>query len=195
MISKEKIQSALDRIDSAYKLFGNNLFMGHSGGKDSCTILHLMKQVVPNDFFIVHNVKPMLGSTGDPVLALTEMHPSTLFFLYENVSKENIVQFIHSSKMEKFVNDNGLKCQVDGARISEADREGKSANFIMGGKNYNRKDLKPMIADGLFGIHFCYPILDWTDIDVFDYLTSHDIPFSQEYLANGEISHYLQVRK
>jgi 3'-phosphoadenosine 5'-phosphosulfate sulfotransferase (PAPS reductase)/FAD synthetase len=195
MISKEKIQLAKERIDISFSLFGDKLFMGHSGGKDSCTILHLMKQVVPDDFIIVHNVKPMFGSTGDPVLSLTEMHPGTLYHLYENVAKDNVVHFMHSSKMEKFISDNDLQCQVDGARISEANREGKSANFIMGGKSYNRKELKAMIADGLFGIHFCYPIFDWTDRDVFDYLTSNDIPFSQEYFENGEIDRYLQERR
>jgi len=40
-----KVQEAIERIQKAYDRFGNEMFLGHSGGKDSQVILHLTKQV------------------------------------------------------------------------------------------------------------------------------------------------------
>ena len=192
-MNQEKVNSALHHIRRAFDLFGKAMFTGHSGGKDSVVIHHLTKQIV-QDFVTVHNVKPMLGTSGDPVAALTEQHPKTLLFLYEYVTKHHPVVFMHSSFMPEYVKNNNLKCQIDGARISEAGRAGKSSNFVMNGETHNRKDLVPLVAGGLFGIHFCYPILDWTDDDVFDYIFENQLHLSEEYFDNGEVQAYKERR-
>jgi 3'-phosphoadenosine 5'-phosphosulfate sulfotransferase (PAPS reductase)/FAD synthetase len=136
----------------------------------------------------------MLGTSGDPVAALTEQHPKTLEFLYTDVCKKNKVMFMHSSNMEKFIHDSGLKCQVDGARRSEWDRPGKSSNIIVNGKNVNRKDMPDFVEVGIFGMSLVYPILDWVDEDVFDYLDLHNLPFSDEYRENGELENWRSLK-
>jgi 3'-phosphoadenosine 5'-phosphosulfate sulfotransferase (PAPS reductase)/FAD synthetase len=166
------------------------MFLGHSGGKDSTVILHLTKFVVPK-FKIVHNVKPMLGTSGDPVGALTEQWPQTLEFMYTDVCKNNSVTFMHSTAMEQWVSENNLLCQIDGARKSEATRAGKSANIIRDGVSVSRSEMKELETNGIFGLAICYPILDWTDVDVFDYLTENKIAISKEYYVNGELESYL----
>lgn len=189
MISTDKIKAAHLRIKTAYEIHGNSIFLGHSGGKDSCVINHLTKQVIP-DYKIVHNVKPMLGTSGDPVAALTEMYPSTLVFLYSNVSVNQPVEFLHSSQMPNYIERNNLTCQIDGARIEEHDRPGKSSNIIRNGESVNRKEMTEYEPNGIFGLAICYPILDWSSQDIFDYLVAHNLPFSNEYIENGEYEQF-----
>lgn len=187
-----KVDSALKHIEHAIEAFGPNaIFLGHSGGKDSCVIYSLTKRLLP-DAIVVHNVKPLLGTSGDPVAALTEQHPLTLEFLYTQVALVDTVQLLHSSRMVEFLERNCLRCQVDGARRSEAGRAGKSANFIMDGQNVNRASLPSFVVEGIFGISMCYPIFDWTDDDVFQYLIENNVPFSDEYRKNGELAAYLE---
>lgn len=185
------INLAVNRIKVAFDRFGSGLFSGHSGGKDSCVIHHLIKMAGINDIKIVHNVKPLLGTSGDPIMALTEQHPLTLNFLYTEVCKDTTVDFLHSSKMKDFIRKNNLVCQIDGARISEWNRPGKSSEIVVNGKKVSRLDMPEFVEYGLFDISFLYPIYDWTDDDVFDFLIENDIKFSQEYNVNGEFSTYL----
>lgn len=187
----DKVKLALDRLEKVKSMFPEKtVFAGHSGGKDSAVILDLTKRVFGDDIVIVHNVKPMLGTSNDAVARLTEMHPATLDYLYSYVCKRHPVIFMHSSVMENFVKHTGLKCQIDGARRSEAGREGKSANIIRNGVSINRAYMDEFEPVGLFGISFSYPILDWTDDDVFDYLIDNKITFSNEYYVNGELGDY-----
>lgn len=191
-----KVELALHRIKHLHRLFvSTNVFVGHSGGKDSCVILHLAKQVFPH-IHIVHNVKPILGTGDKEEDKLTEMYPETLAFLYEEVCKKNTVTLMHSSKMEDYVRSKGFLCQIDGARVAEAGRIGKSANFIYEGQNINRAELPNYLTEGLlpfgiFGLHICYPIYDWEDEDVFRYLIKNQIPFSAEYENNGELKAFM----
>lgn len=194
MISYEKVQKALYRIKKAHEIHGDSIFLGHSGGKDSCVINHLAQRVIPN-YKIVHNVKPILGTSGDPVGALTEMYPSTLEFLYSNVSKQHPVEFLHSSQMPDYIKRNGLTCQIDGARIEEHDRPGKSSNIIRNGESVNRKEMTEYEPNGIFGLAICYPILDWSSQDIFDYLDDNNLPFSKEYIESGEYEQFRRVTK
>lgn len=194
-MNRIKVHSALVRIKEAIDLYGTMTFLGHSGGKDSCVIHHLTKQFYPN-ITLVHNVKPMLKDVrDDPIAKLTAMHPSTLEFLYSEVASKHKIHFMPAAMMDTFVKSNDFKCQIDGARISEANRPGKSSNFIQNGQNVNRKELKPFVENGMFGLHVCYPIYDWTDDDVFDYIVDSQLHLSDEYLDNGEIMDYLARRQ
>jgi hypothetical protein len=168
--------------------------MGHSGGKDSTVLLHLTKQVCTN-IRIVHNVKPMLGHSGDAVGALTEQHPATLEFLYTTVCVDNAVAFMHSSKMDSYVYSHALECQLDGSRACESDRAGKSSQFIKDGVQVSRIEMTEFEEHGIFGLSICYPLFDWTDDDIFDYIMINSLPISQEYFMNGEIAAYLERKE
>jgi 3'-phosphoadenosine 5'-phosphosulfate sulfotransferase (PAPS reductase)/FAD synthetase len=191
-----KVDSALQLIRDAKNKFGSGLFLGHSGGKDSTVVLHLTSQVIkPHELTIVHNVKPLLNETEDDVAKLTAMHELTLQFLYKMVGTKYEVQFMHSSKMPNWIAKNMLKCQIDGARRSEWNRPGKSSEIIVNGEKISRKDMPSFVERGIFDLSMLYPIYDWTDDDVFDYLHENEIPMSQEYFVNGEVVDYLQRKK
>jgi len=191
---KEKIEKALSIIRTAHTCYNKGIFVGHSGGKDSQVILHLANRVLV-EFKIVHNVKPMLTPNMDPVSALTAMHPETLEFLYSEIASNNHVSFLPAPMMSKYIASNSLTCQIDGARIVEAERAGKSADIIRDGVNVSRAEMSSFEPVGIFGLAISYPIYDWTDTDVFDYLTQNNIPISSEYEHNGELDQYLNDRK
>lgn len=185
----DKINAAIKRIQTANELNNGKLFMGHSGGKDSCVIYDLCMKALP-DLYVVHNIKPMLGTSGTAVGALTEMHPETLEFIYTDVCKKHHVHFFHSSGMKDFLNEHRFTCQVDGSRVSEYTRAGKSSEFIKDGKNVSRKDMTEYVQNGIFGLNMCYAIYDWSDADVFDYIMQNQLTISDEYIKNGELDAY-----
>jgi len=176
-----KVKVALDRIAKAAKLNNNQIFMGHSGGKDSTVIYDLTKKVLGKDFRVVHNIKPMLGTSGNKVGALTEMHSETLQFLYTKVCPTHPVLFLHSSEMERLLKIYDTKCQIDGSRLCEYTREGKSSEFIKNGKSVSRSEMTEYIENGIFGLNMCYPIFDWSDYEVFEYIDKNNLIISEEY--------------
>lgn len=192
MSLSNKTAAAIKRIQHVVECYGNTGFLGHSGGKDSVVIHHLAQQVAM--LRVVHNVKPLLGTSGDPVAELTEMHPETLEFLYSTVCANHTVEFLHSSKMASWIYTNKVKYQIDGARIAEANRPGKSSNFIRNGKDTNRSELQWLELSGMFDLAILYPIFDWSDQDVWDYIITNKLSFSEEYLKNGEYSNFSTTR-
>ena len=189
-----KVQEAIERIQKAYDRFGNEMFLGHSGGKDSQVILHLTKQVT-DDFIIVHNVKPLYYDNMNEVEALTAMYPETLEFLYSEIAGKQAVEFMPATMMEEFLIEADLHCQIDGARIVEGERAGKSANIIRDGENVSRSEMTDFEEKGIFDLSICYPIYDWADEDVFDYLMANDILISDEYVNNGELDAYYNSKQ
>lgn len=182
------------RINETINVFGPDAtFVGHSGGKDS-VVIHSLTKLAGLNLQVIHNVKPMLHTSGDEVAALTEMWPQTLEFLYTNVCAESRVTFMKSTEMELYLKEKKLTCQIDGARIVESDRAGKSANFMRKGELLSRSEIQVFEPDGMFGLSVLYPIYDWTDDDVFDYILDNGLKLSPEYGINGELSHH-QLRR
>ena len=186
---EKRTELALRRIiDTFYK--NGRVITGHSGGKDSVVIHDLVRRAGRVPYAVIHNVKPLLGTSNDPVAALTEMHPETLDFLYTNVCKDYQVQFMHSSKMQAYVATHGINCQIDGSRHSEHTRQGKSSQIIVNGKSVSREYMTDYIKNGIFGLNLSYPIFDWSDDDVFEYITTNKLAISDEYIKNGELAAY-----
>lgn len=186
-----KVANAIGRIKTAAELNMGAVFMGHSGGKDSCVIFDLVMKTL-GDIYVVHNIKPLLGTSGTEEGALTEMNPDTLNFLYSSVCKNHPVMFFHSSEMPDMLANMNFTCQIDGSRQSESTRLGKSSEFIRNGVSVSRSELTADYnMNGMFGINFSYPIFDWSDDDVFEYINANGIAISQEYFKNGEVNEYL----
>jgi 3'-phosphoadenosine 5'-phosphosulfate sulfotransferase (PAPS reductase)/FAD synthetase len=195
MTLADKTKTAIEHIQLIINSLGNTGFLGHSGGKDSIVIHHLVQQVLGTDSIkIVHNVKPFLGVSGDPIAELTEMHMETLEFLYSSVCANHTVNFLHAKHMENWVLANKATYQIDGARIAEASRPGKSSNIIRNGNEINRSEMNWFEPRGIFNLLIVYPIFDWSDQDVWDYIITNNLTFSKEYLKNGEYSNFSTAR-
>lgn len=163
-------------IKEHFEKFGNKMYLAFSGGKDSCVILNMALKINPN-ILIIHNPKP-------------ETHPDTINFIYK-ISQNHTIINIPSKQTESFIKANGLKCQIDGSRIYEHNRTNKSNDFIKDGKSINRLEMSPVNKCGLFGICHIYPILHWTDNDVYQYLLDNSIPVSKEYFY--ELRSYCEI--
>jgi 3'-phosphoadenosine 5'-phosphosulfate sulfotransferase (PAPS reductase)/FAD synthetase len=166
-VDENKIKESLRRIRSNVATYGESIFLGHSGGKDSCVIMHLAKQVAPN-MLVVHNPKPSSSI-------------ATIQFLYQMAVGRQIT-FVPIMDMERFTLRHRLTMQIDGSRMAEAYRtDGRSNNIIENGKEISRDIMKVTAWRGLFGLTFLYPIFDWTDRDVWDYIKMMQIKVSDEY--------------
>ena len=161
----DKVQESLELIRNYHRKWGNRMFVGHSGGKDSCVVHHLARQV--HLFGTVHNPKD-------------EVVPETRNFLYQ-LSMRCPINFVPKQHMPDFLTRNNLKLQIDGSRQAEWNRESRSTNIIAGGKEVNRKEMQPFVTGGVFGLNILYPIVYWTDADVWRYIKLHNIKVSDEY--------------
>ena len=167
MITEDKVKTAISRIEKAYENFGTSLFCGHSGGKDSVVIFDLAQKVYPK-ITVIHNSK-------------SNTHPDTVKFLY-GVSEKHNVLFVPPSNMERAIKTYGLRCQIDGTRIAECSRtDGRSTDFVVDNKNVSREVMTEFVENGLYGMGMLYPIYDWTDEEVWEYISVNNLSISNEY--------------
>ena len=166
---KKKIEYVLATLNNAYMTCSDRLYVGHSGGKDSCVVLHLMKQIDP-EVKVVHTPKLQ-----------DKMLPETLEYFYYSMCQANVVYIVPFEHMDNFIIRNNLMMQIDGSRRDECDRTDRSDDFVKGGENVNRKDLPQFVEEGLFGVPQLYPIYDWTDDEVWRYIKENNIQVSKEY--------------
>jgi len=165
---QDKINAALDLITKTFDKYGAGVYVGHSGGKDSVVIHHLTQRVA-TDFYVVHNAKP------------AETHPLTKAFIYDTIMNNPLFVSIFPDQMEALVNELDLKCQIDGTRIAEFTRAEKSTDVVINGESVSRENMPNFVENGLFGLSMLFPIYDWSDEEVFQYIADNNIPLSAEY--------------
>ena len=162
-LARERLGRLWEKLD----LSSSEVYVGHSGGKDSVTICNLVDKALPgNDLLRIHTPKPEVT------------HPATVSFLY---SLRKTILYCPAGDHPRL----DLRVQIDGTRIFEHDRkDGRSTDVMIDGKSMSREYLPLYVQRGLFGLSFIYPIYDWTDADVWAYIMVNNIPFSAEYLTN-----------
>jgi 3'-phosphoadenosine 5'-phosphosulfate sulfotransferase (PAPS reductase)/FAD synthetase len=165
----DKEATAIDRL----KAYGipTAVYVATSGGKDSVVVHHLARKVFGEHVPVIHTPK---------VTGFNKVHPATVAFLYEQSAKYglNIVPF---DRMQEFLDDHRLTQQIDGTRRSEFDRTDRSADVMIGGKLISRADMPVHTVGGLFGNESIFPIVDWSDDDVWTYIREAGIEVTEEY--------------
>lgn len=143
-------------------------YIGTSGGKDSGVIDWLASQVAPMPR--IHNLK-------------VETHPDTLALL----SRSPDIHMVSPASHAALVDTLGVGLQVDGTRRAEFNRtNGRSTDVIIDGESVSREHMPRYIANGLFGLSFAFPILDWSDEMVWACTIRNRIQFSYEYVKACE---------
>lgn len=144
--------------------FREGLYIGHSGGKDSVVIHWLMQQAFPNNTYpVLHTPKPQ------------ETDVDTIFFLY---SRPFPIMYVPKEVHGRF----GFKTQVDGSRRDEYTRtDGRSTHIIKDGQEVSREHMTMFVQNGLFGLNFVYPIVDWSNEDVWACIYKNQLDISPEY--------------
>jgi len=173
-ISGLAIQAQIDEtclkfqmLKSLYK--EEEMCVGHSGGKDSVLVRALADRAGFGSLDTVHNPK-LEGSNA--------VHAHTRELLYE-MAAFRPVMYIPANAMAK----SGYKLQIDGTRRQEATRtDGRSTDIVCNGQSMSRAQMPRLVPRGLFDMTFFYPIVEWTDAQVWAAIAYLEIPFSREYL-------------
>ena len=143
--------------------------VGHSGGKDSVLVRALADLAGFGSLDTVHNPK-LEGSNA--------VHAHTRELLYEMATFRPVMH-IPAHAMAK----SGYRLQIDGTRRQEATRtDGRSTDIVCNGQSVNRAQMPMLVSRGLFDMTFFYPIVEWTDAQVWAAIAYLEIPFSREYL-------------
>lgn len=173
-ISGLAIQTLIDETCSRFKMLKplckmEEMCVGHSGGKDSVLVRALADLAGFGSLDTVHNPK-LEGSNA--------VHAHTRELLYEMATFRPVMH-IPANAMAK----SGYRLQIDGTRRQEATRtDGRSTDIVCNGQSMNRAQMPMLVPRGLFDMTFFYPIVDWTDAQVWAAIAYLEIPFSREYL-------------
>lgn len=164
------IEAAIARVREApFNL--SKAYVGHSGGKDSVLVRYIVDHAIGYDFPTVHTTKP----AG----VQNEVHVLTREFLY---SMDRCIFYVPLDRCESLRTAFGFETQIDGTRRSEHDRSnGRAVDVVIDGKPVSRINMPMYLENGLFGLNFIYPIVDWTDIEVWAAIHDLAIDYSPEY--------------
>lgn len=173
-ISDLAIQTLIDETCRRFKMLKplckmEEMCVGHSGGKDSVLVRALADLAGFGSLDTVHNPK-LEGSNA--------VHAHTRELLYEMATFRPVMH-IPAHAMAK----SGYQLQIDGTRRQEATRtDGRSTDIVCNGQSMNRAQMPMLVSRGLFDMTFFYPIVEWTDAQVWAAIAYLEIPFSREYL-------------
>ena len=173
-ISGIAIQTLIDETCRRFKMLKplckrEEMCVGHSGGKDSVLVRALADLAGFGSLDTVHNPK-LEGSNA--------VHAHTRELLYEMATFRPVMH-IPARAMAK----SGYRLQIDGTRRQEATRtDGRSTDIVCNGQSMNRAQMPMLVPRGLFDMTFFYPIVEWTDAQVWAAIAYLEIPFSREYL-------------
>ena len=173
-ISGLAIQTLIDETCSRFKMLKplckrEEMCVGHSSGKDSVLVRALADLAGFGSLDTVHNPK-LEGSNA--------VHAHTRELLYEMATFRPVMH-IPANAMAK----SGYRLQIDGTRRQEATRtDGRSTDIVCNGQSMNRAQMPMLVSQGLFDMTFFYPIVEWTDAQVWAAIAYLEIPFSREYL-------------
>ena len=173
-ISGLAIQTLIDETCRRFQMLKplcktKEMCVGHSGGKDSVLVRALADRAGFGSLDTVHNPK-LEGSNA--------VHAHTRELLYEMATFRPVMH-IPAHAMAK----SGYQLQIDGTRRQEATRtDGRSTDIVCNGQSMNRAQMPMLVPRGLFDMTFFYPIVEWTDAQVWAAIAYLEIPFSREYL-------------
>lgn len=141
----EKVQEAQNRIEKALGWFNRNQCYGaYSGGKDSRAVLQIVRSVYPN-VLVIHN-----GHAGEDI---------------GDVDGVLCVKEPKAAMVPIFLQTVDLKLQFDGTRKDE------DKTVIFEGQEIHRSKMPGWsTSQGVFGLNCVFPIWDWTEEEVFEYL-------------------------
>ena len=164
------VNQAINRLSQHFHA-GTDLsrvFVGHSGGKDSCLVYHLTGMTFGHDRVQAFHTPKLAGPNV--------VHPLTRQFLYSRPFP--VLYYPGSPKAV------GFDAQIDGTRIHEAERtNGRSTTVVFDGQEVPRTELSSDYTErGIFDLKVAFPIVDWTDAEVWAVIHTLKIPYSLEYL-------------
>ena len=183
---KESLQKKVDRaikiLQSVAKGYDENIEVAYSGGKDSDVILHLARQAGIK-------IRPIYRNTTiDPPGTIVHVkangveivRPERSFF--QLVEQKGLPSRIRRYCCEKLKEYKIMEKTIIGVRKAESDNRARLYEEPTKCLYYNKAKRPENHVEGI------YPILDWTDEDVLEYIQSNGIRLhSLYYREDGTI--------
>ncbi len=172
----DKVRLAVGRIQKVAQL--GAIYVGHSGGKDSDAVMRLTEMATGpySQHLVVHTMKDIVpledrGHLADKMARKDSPGANRMFM-------------VPASDMQDFIRSTQVVAQVDGTRRDEFSRtDGRSTNLIVDGVEQSREEMTDFTKEGLFGIAFCFPIYDWSEVEVYKFLAVEGVQISPSYYA------------
>lgn len=192
-MAKLAAASAEDRIAWTIENFGERQAMlSSSFGAQSAVLLHMVTREAPNIPVVLIDTGYLFPETYEFIDELTERLDLNLKVYRSNLSpawQEARFGKLWEQGVEGIERYNEMN-KVEPMAAALADL--KSRAWISGVRAQQssiRKDLEVLaLKNGVLRVH---PIIDWTDMDVFDYLKKHDLPYhplwEQGYPSIGDV--------
>lgn len=185
-------QTAQDRVAWAVETFGDRLVMSSSFGAQAAVMLHLVTSFKPN-------IPVVLVDTGylfpETYQFIDELHDRLKLNLqiYRSKLSPAWLEARHGKLWEQGVD--GLKKYNRIMKVEPLNRALNELGVDAWLAGLRRKqastriDLDPVEEqDGRIKV---LPIIDWTDKDVYEYLTAHDLPYhplwDEGYISIGDV--------
>lgn len=170
--------SAVDRVLWAYERYGNNLILSTSFGIQSAVMLHLATSRIPDIPVVFIDTGYLFPETYQFAEMLTErlkLNLKTYLPLQSAAYQEAIYGKLWEQGIEGLERYNQInKIEPMNRAVMEL-----GATAWLSGLRRNQSSTREQrkVAEQQNKILKVYPIIDWTDKDVYEYLTKHELPY------------------
>lgn len=188
---KLELASATERVRWAYETYGDKLMLSTSFGIQSAVMLHLVTTQVPNIPIIFVDTGYLFPATYTFAAGLTErLNLNLKTYTPQQTAAQQ--EALHGKLWEEGVE--GLERYNRINKVEPMNRAVKEldANAWLSGlrrtQSSSRNERKVLEAQNK--MTKIYPIIDWNDRDIYEYLTENNLPYhplwDQGYVSVGD---------
>ncbi len=183
--------SASKRIHWAHEEFGNGLILSTSFGIQSAVMLHLVTTQIPDIPIVFVDTGYLFPETYKFAEALTQRLNLNLKTYLPNQSAAH-QEAIHGKLWEQGVDGLSKYNQINKLEPMNRAVQELGAKAWLSGLRRNQSSTREnrKVVEQQNKITKIYPIIDWNDKDVYDYLTQHKLPYhplwDEGYVSVGD---------
>ena len=183
--------SAVDRVRWAYEQYGDKLVLSTSFGIQSAVMLHLVTNQIPNIPVIFIDTGYLFPETYRFAEELTERLSLNLKTYLPRQSAAH-QEAVHGKRWEKGIEALGQYNRINKIEpMNRAVQELGATAWLSGLRRHQSSSReKRTVAEQQNRIMKVYPIIDWNDRDIYNYLTENNLPYhplwDEGYVSMGD---------
>jgi phosphoadenosine phosphosulfate reductase len=183
--------SAIDRVRWAHEQYGNKLVLSTSFGIQSAVMLHLVTTVIPDIPVIFVDTGYLFPETYKFAAELTERLKLNLktYLPRQSAAQQ---EAIHGKLWEQGLEGLGQYNRINKVEpMNRAIQELGATAWLSGLRRHQSSSRQERtVAEQQNKIMKVYPIIDWNDRDIYNYLTENNLPYhplwDQGYVSIGD---------